>query len=200
MRCGIPIRCATERASRTALAEQHDAAASFSGSAHSSSVTATASRPARSTSSAATAESTPPLIATSVRRGSGASSAAAAAAAPSARCSASAAMSAACSLPGESPPSSSAIARVPTRAAVEQPLARDQRDGSRAGRRQRAAALGVEARRRHAVTLDAQRDADQVAADGAAGRAGMCARRHDAAPGRRAEMLGEALAIHERRV
>ena len=67
MKCGSPIRCATERASRTAWAEQHDASASLAASRHSSSVTATASRPARATSSAATAESTPPLIATSVR-------------------------------------------------------------------------------------------------------------------------------------
>ena len=63
----MPIPCATERAIRTACAEQHDASASFDGSAHSSSVTAAAFSPA---SSAATAESTPPLIATSVRPGS----------------------------------------------------------------------------------------------------------------------------------
>src|SRR3954447_3311342 len=105
--------CATERAIRTACAEQHDASASFSESAHSSSVTAAASSP---TSSAATAESTPPLIATSVRP-EGATEARVRTATPSARCSASAARSAAWNLPGESPPSSSEIACAPTRAA-----------------------------------------------------------------------------------
>ncbi len=76
------------------------------------------------------------------------------AAAPSARCSASAARSAACSLPGESPPSSSAIAVVPTRAASKQVLALDQRHDRGAGGGQRAAAVGVEARGDHAVALD----------------------------------------------
>ena len=70
------------------------------------------------------------------------------AAAPSARCSASAARSAACSLPGDSPPSSSAIAVVPTRAASKQVLALDQVHGRGAGGGQRAAAVGVEARPR----------------------------------------------------
>ena len=77
-------------------------------------MTATGSPPVRS---AATAESTPPLIATSVRSGENGTAAPARAAAPRARCSASAARSAACSLPVDSPPSSSEIAVVPTRAA-----------------------------------------------------------------------------------
>ena len=68
------------------------------------------------------------------------------AAAPSARCSASAASSAACSLPGESPPSSSAIVARADARRVEQPLARRQRHGRRARGDQRAAALGVERR------------------------------------------------------
>ena len=94
-------------------------------------------RAARSTSSAATAESTPPLIATSVRPGSGGERGASRAAAPSARCSASAARSAACSLPGESPPSSAAISRVPDARRVEQRLAR--RRASRRPSRRRSA-------------------------------------------------------------
>ena len=67
MKCGMPMPWASERATRTACAEQHDASASLASSAHSSSVTATAPSPV---SSAATAESTPPLMATSVRPGS----------------------------------------------------------------------------------------------------------------------------------
>ena len=70
------------------------------------------------------------------------------AAAPSARCSASAARSAACSLPGESPPSSAAIARRAHARGVEQELALDQVHGRRARGGQRAAAVGVEARPR----------------------------------------------------
>ena len=42
VKCGMPIPCASERATRTACAEQHDASASLASSAHSSSVTATA--------------------------------------------------------------------------------------------------------------------------------------------------------------
>ena len=53
------------------MAEQQLRSASFSGSAHSSSVTATAS-PSSAHLSAATALSTPPLIATSVRPAAGA--------------------------------------------------------------------------------------------------------------------------------
>ena len=70
----MPRPCASSRAPRTACAEQQLDSPSFSGSDHSSSVTPTASRAVlRATSSAATALSTPPLIATSVRRGDGAS-------------------------------------------------------------------------------------------------------------------------------
>src|SRR2546423_1388817 len=52
VKCARPMPWASARAERTALAEQHDASESFSGEAHSSSVTATASPPH---SSAATA-------------------------------------------------------------------------------------------------------------------------------------------------
>ena len=114
----MPRSCASSRAPRTACAEQQLDSPSFSGSDHSSSVTATASRPSWATSSAATALSTPPLIATSARDGDGASCARSRAAWPSARCSASAASSAAWRLATLSPPSSCAISRVPMRAAA----------------------------------------------------------------------------------
>ena len=67
---------------------------------------------------------------------------------PSARCSASAARSAACSLPGESPPSSATIARVPTRAASSSSAPATSVTTAEPGRGQRAAARGVEARPR----------------------------------------------------
>jgi hypothetical protein len=66
VKCGKPIEWASRRACATAEAEQQLRSPSFSGSDHSSRVTATAS-PVRAHSSAATALSTPPLIATSVR-------------------------------------------------------------------------------------------------------------------------------------
>ena len=119
MKCGSPRRCASARACDTAEAEQQLRSASFSGSAHSSSVTATVSAPFFALSNAATALSTPPLIATSVRVASGgaASAAPVRAATPSARASASAATSAAWRFAGLRPPSSAAISAGPIRAA-----------------------------------------------------------------------------------
>ena len=77
------MRWASARALRTALAEQHERSASFSGSRQSSSVTATGSAPSSCAhSSAATALSTPPDIATSVRSALGVSAASAATAVP----------------------------------------------------------------------------------------------------------------------
>ena len=66
VKCGRPIEWASARAWATAEDEQQLRSASFSGSAHSSSVTATVSL-SRAHSSATTELSTPPLIATSVR-------------------------------------------------------------------------------------------------------------------------------------
>jgi hypothetical protein len=71
--CGIPIRCASARATVTACGEQQLFVPSVAASAHSSSVTPITSWPASSASCAATALSTPPLIATSVRRALGSS-------------------------------------------------------------------------------------------------------------------------------
>ena len=196
VRCGSPIRCATERASRTAWAEQHDASASFAGSRQSSSVTAIASRPARCTSSAATAESTPPDIATSVRPGTAGAARATSActAAPSATWSASAARSAAWSLPGDRPPSSAAISAGPIRAASSSgapsssvtaadpaAIAAPQPDASKP-------AVG------DAVAVQREPDPHEVAARGAAGRAGE--RGHVPAPARELEVLGEGLGVH----
>ena len=81
---------------------------------------------------------------------------------------------------------------------VEHVRAVDQRDGGRAGRRHRPAAGGLEARGDHALAVDAQRDADQVAAGGAAGAAVVRAGRADAQPGGMLEVLAEGL--HEHRV
>ena len=64
--------CASARAPSTACGEQQLRSPSVAGSAQSSSVTATTSSPASSASWAAAALSTPPLIATSVRRELGA--------------------------------------------------------------------------------------------------------------------------------
>jgi len=113
----MPMPWAISRAERTACAEQQLRSPSFSGSDHSSSVTATASAPASRTSNAATALSTPPLIATSSRFVASARAAWVRAAQPSALCSASAASSAACSLAALNPPSSAAICVAPIRAA-----------------------------------------------------------------------------------
>ena len=71
--CGSPILCASARAPVTACGEQQLFVPSVPGSDHSSSVTAIASWPLSSASWAATALSTPPLIAISVRLGSGSS-------------------------------------------------------------------------------------------------------------------------------
>src|SRR3954454_331555 len=111
------MRCAIERAERTALAEQHDPSASFSASRHSSSVTAATEGWVERVLNAATALSTPPLMATSTRSAHGCRSACSTAAAPRARASASAARSAACSFPALRPPSSAATSALPTRAA-----------------------------------------------------------------------------------
>ena len=138
-------------------------------------------RPPRATSSAATALSTPPLIATSVRRGAArAASRARARRLPSARCSASAASSAAWRLAGLSPPSSSAISSAPMRAAPAAALPRTQPDGGAAGGDRRAAAAGVKAGVRDpplgAGGVERERDAHQIAARRPAGgaREGVC--------------------------
>ena len=121
-----------------------------------------------------------------------------AAAAPSARWSASAARSAAWNLPGDSPPSSAAIACGLDARGVEHVRAVDQRDGGRAGRRHRPAAGGLEAGGDDALAVDGDGDADQVAAGGAAGGAVMGAGRAQAQPGGMLEVLAEGL--HERGV
>ena len=56
---------------------------------------------------------------------------------------------------------------------------------------QRAAALGVEARFRDAVALDAHRDAHEVAARGTAGGAGVRAATQRAPSRGRVQMIGE---------
>ena len=193
MKCGSPIPCATERASRTASAEQQDAAASFSTSRHSSSVTAIASSP---TSSAATAESTPPLIATSVRARrrhgcrprSGAQRAVQRVRGEIRRV----------QLARREPAELLDDRARPDPRGVEQQLTLDQRHDRRAGRGQRAAARGVEPGLDDAVALDADRDADQVTADRTAGGAVMPPGKHNAAPIGRGEMLFESFAVHDR--
>ena len=75
----------------------------------------------------------------------------------------------------------------------EQRRARDERDGRRAGRRQRTAALGVEAGGADPIPVDAHRDADEVAADRAAGGAVAGAVGPLAQARGRGEVLREAL-------
>ena len=143
----------------------------------------------------ATAESTPPLIATSVRPDSGAT-AAVRDAAPRARCSASAARSAACSLPGESPPSSAAISRVPTRAASS---SSSPQTSVTAALPAAVSAPQPEASKRgldDAIAVHAHGDADQIPADRAPGMAVEAPGKHDAAPHGRGEVFSEALAVH----
>ena len=72
-RAACPIPWARARAPDTACGEQQQRSPSVPGSDHSSSVTATTSSPASSASWAAAALSTPPLMATSVRRDCGSS-------------------------------------------------------------------------------------------------------------------------------
>ena len=55
----------------------------------------------------------------------------------------------------------------------------------------RSASFGVEAHLRHAIALDPQRDAHNVAAGGAAGRAGVGCLGEGALPRRRVEVIGE---------
>ena len=159
------------RAPRTAAAEQHERSPSFSGSAHSSSVTATTSSPSRARAA--------PRRRCRRRRTSRRACAPARAraapcartAAPSARCSASDARSAACSLPALRPPSSAAICGDADARGVEEPGALGELD-RRAGRGDRRAAAGrLEPAARDAVALDRDGDAHEVAARGAAGRA-----------------------------
>ncbi len=200
VKCGSSIAWASARAWATAVAEQQLRSASFSRSAHSSSVTA-AVGPAAAHRCATTALSTPPLIATSVRGspvcGAG-TTPRAFTACPSARASASAASSAACSLPGLRPPSSSAISVVPIRAASRIGVPRTSVDGGAAGRVRRAAAVGVEAGvgDRVAVDLDAERDLVTAGAAAAGDREPVVG---DVAPALgRGQVVLEGVEIHRR--
>ena len=119
VKCGSPIACASARACATAVAEQQLRSASFSRSAHSSSVTAAVGpspRPGGRRRRCRRRRSSPPASVPG-RRAAPARRREPSTARPSARASASAANSAACSLPGLEPPSSSAISAVPIRAA-----------------------------------------------------------------------------------
>ena len=153
-------------------------------------MTATTSSPASSASWAAAALSTPPLIATSVRRGLALSSGVPAlATAPSAPWSASAASSATCRLGGTSPPRAASTSSGPTR--VQEGATLDELDHGAAGGGQRAAALGVEARLRDPVPLDAHAHAYEVAAGGTARETGIRSVGKNASAGRGIEMLGK---------
>ena len=81
---------------------------------------------------------------------------------------------------------------------VEHVRALDERHRRRAGGGHRPAAGGLEAGGGHPLAVDPQRDADQVAAGGAAGAAVVRAGRARAAPGGMLEVLAEGL--HEHRV
>ena len=149
-----------------------------------------------SLSSAATALSTPPLIATSTRSAARRQRGLRHGRRAQRPCSASAARSAACSLPALRPPSSAATSALPTRAASSSGAPRDEIDARAGGRRQRAAARRVEARVDDRLALDAHVDPHEVAADRAAGAAGMAVRDRVAAADRMVQVLGEALVGH----
>ncbi len=74
---------------------------------------------------------------------------------------------------------------------VEHAGALDELDDRARGRRERAAALGVEARLGHAVALHADGEADEVAAGGSSRRTGVRMPGEGAAPARRIEVFGE---------
>ena len=146
VRCGSPIPWASARAWATALAEQQERSASCSGSAHSSSVTATPRR--RRGRELGGERAVDAAAHRHQRRGraAGGPSAArrgAASAAPSARASASAASSAAWSLPGLRPPSSAAISAGADPRRLEHGAAAGERHRGAPGGGGRAAAVGV---------------------------------------------------------
>ena len=188
--------CATERASRTASAEQQDDAASFSTSAHSSSVTATAPAP---TSSAATAESTPPLIATSVRAGVERHRGARARRRSQRAMQRVRGQIGGVQLARREPAELLRDRGTPTRAASS---SNSPETSVTAAEPAAVSAPQPEASKRrldHAIAGDAHRDADQIPADRPAGGAVEAPGKHDAAPDGRGEVFSEALAIHERR-
>ena len=161
---------------------------------------ATSSAPSRAASSAATALSTPPDIATSVRLGAAASAPPARTATPSARC-----MRIGHEIGGVQLARAQAAERGrdlrradPRR--VEQPGALDELDRGAARGEHRAAARGLEARRAHALAVDGEREAHEVAAGGAPGRAVRRAGDRAAAAARVRQVILEALVGHCRRV
>jgi hypothetical protein len=102
-------------------------------------------------------------------------------------------------LPALSPPSSAATAALPTRAASSTHAPADELHGGTGGRDRRAAARGLEAAVHHPVALHGDRQANQVPAGGAAGRAVEGVRGLVPAPARVAQMVGEALVGHRAR-
>ncbi len=187
--CGMPMRWASARAPVTACGEQQERSPSVAGSDHSSSVTASTSSPASSASCAAAALSTPPLMATSVRRGVRARAARrppwrrrrgrGAAHLPRG--------SAAWRLGAIRPPSAFATSSgVSPRAASRKGSPSTSSTTALPAAQRGPAALGVEARLGDAVALHAHGHAHEVAAGRAAGRPGVrpvgAARRVRAAP------------------
>ena len=187
------MRWATERASRTAWAEQHEASASFSGSAHSSSVTATdPSRHQQRGDSRVDAAAHRHQRAVSTRRHRRVG----------ARRGAERAVQrvggqvGGVELAGRQPAQLGGDLVRADACRVEHVRALDQRHDRRAGGGHGAAARGLEAGGGHALAVDPQRDADEVTAGGAAGAAVVSAGRARAAPGGMLEVLAEGL--HER--
>ena len=170
----MPIRWASARAPTTAWGEQQLFSPSVAGSAQSSSVTATTSSPASSASCAAAALSTPPLIATSVRRGLGAS-----AGAPSRRGRAQRAVQrvgrqlGGVALGGQEPAEGSGHLVRPDARGVQHRRALHELDRGACGRAGGGAARRLEAGLGHPVAHHADRQLHQVAAGRSAGRALM---------------------------
>src|ERR1700759_502854 len=175
---GSSIWWASARAWATAEAEQQLPSASFSVSAHSSRVTATAG-PSWTVRGAATALSTPPLMATRVRAGSCPSWASARTAAPSARARPSEATSAARGAPGRGPPRPELLAGASgaPRARLQDGGATDEGHRGAGGGGRGAAAARGESGVSDAVVLDGDRECDLVTAGAAARDDGMSAGR-----------------------
>ena len=189
-RAGCPCG-ARARALRSPLgASSRTSSPSPAGSAQSSSVTATTSSPASSASCAAAALSTPPLIATSVRRGCGASRGA-----PVARGRAERAVEGVggelggVALRGDEPAErrGDVVGRDPSR--LEERPALDQLDERAAGGDERAAAARVEAGLGDAIAVHAHGHAHEVAACGAPGGTGVGRVRESSPSCRRAQMI-----------
>ena len=170
-------------------------------SAQSSRVTvATSASPSRAASSAATALSTPPDIATSVRFGAACERAAGADRRAERAVHRVRDEIGGVQLAGAQAAERGRDLRGADARGVEQPGALDELDGGAARGEHRPAARGLEAGRAHALTVDGEREAHEIAAGAAAGRAVRRPRHLATTAARARQVILEALVGHCRRV